>query len=229
MTRQFLVFIIAVSLLCMGQVIPTKKKSNYSLDYPFEVLLKSDSFGNSSANVTISTNSKKAILIDGIYPNSERYCVEFDNIRVNENDVLSLAKDKPVALKIYLLNDELERTPAILHFSSSNPDYAKNKIRVQANTVDILSKDMRTGKVELEISNFATDSVLIRFPYGGTISSARIWKNSERNKEDLIGSLNGYEVGSKENYLVWSKNDLGAFFVNFGSCHWSADFQLVMK
>lgn len=222
-------FIFTISLLCMGQIIPPEKKSKYSLTFPFETFLKCDSYGNSSINVTIETDSKEKTFINNLRLNNEQYCVEHNNIMVTEKDTLNLSKKKPLELKVYQIGEELERTPSFLEFSSSNPDFKKNRIRLHSNTVQIDSEKMRTGKIELEVSKFSADSVLIRFPYGGTISSATIWKNSDRKKEDIIADILGYEFGSNENYIVWPRKNLGKFSVFFGSCHWSADFQLILK
>ena len=216
-------------MLCMGQIMASERKSKYSIDYPFEVKFQCVEFGSSHATVMITTDSKKEIEIDGVCVNSQEYCVEYNNTRVNEIDKLIVSKKYPLELKIYFEGNELKRDFCFLEFFSSNPDFLKNRISLHINTYEILAKEMREGTVELEISDSSTDSVFIRFPYGGTISSATVWRNDKRTPENVAGQLGGYEIGGEHNYMVWSKDDLGEFSAHFGSCHWYADFKLILK
>jgi len=85
MTRKSLVFIFTVSLLCMGQIIPPEKKSKYSIEYPYEVVLECDSNGNSYGEVIISTNSTEDILIDRIKLSNKSYLYTDSAIHLSTN------------------------------------------------------------------------------------------------------------------------------------------------
>lgn len=228
MFRKPFIFILTASFLCFGNIIPLEKKSEHTILYPYKVVLECSSNGSSYGQVNVSTNSLKQILINGIELNNECFCLEYDNVKVIEEDEISFSKDEPLTLEVYQIKNEMQQTPSKLKFSTSNPDYLKNEVLIYSNTVEILSDEMQKGRVEMEISKFKTDSVVLRFPYGGTYSSATIWKGKDRKPQNIIASLDGYEIGSEKNYIVWAKKDVGEFSVKFSSCHWFSDFQLVL-
>ena len=71
------------------------------------------------------------------------------------------------------------------------------------------------------------DSIRVYFPNGGTVSEVSFYLDSTLKKK-AFKSIS-YSLMDTNNFLNFSKKDIGRYYACFGSCHWSKNFWFQIK
>jgi len=103
----------------------------------------------------------------------------------------------------------------------------ENVIPIHMGSFQVLNEEIKEGLNKIiNVSGICSDSIKIFFPYGGTISSVSLHKD----KDDLNYSNSiSYGVFGPNNFLTFSKADLGKHYLRFMACHWGNNFWLELK
>ena len=180
-----------------------------------------------SIKFNISTDSKEKIKLHSFEFNNNDYTIMIDNKKVNENDTLYVNKKNSLELTLKYNISNLEE-PKYLNFKTNQSNYLENFIKINHGNQIISSTEIKDGKEQvINVSESCNDSITVHFPHGGTITTVSLYKDSLSSKYP-IKSIS-YEMMNYENYIKFSKAEIGRYYVRFGSCHWGNEFWLVVK
>lgn len=174
------------------------------------------------------TNSRKKIEVHSFNFNDNDFTLEVNGKESNASETFKFNKRRPLKLKVTFKRD-YNKKQELFKFKTNHREYLENSIKVEYGTYKISSKSIRKGTEQIvNISESCTDSIAISFPYGGTITSVIFYKDSLQLAAEPFKRTT-YGIGDKNNYLKFSKADIGIYHVGFSSCHWGNDFVLHIK
>jgi len=180
-----------------------------------------------SIKFNISTDTKKKIKLHSFEFNNNDYTVMIDNKKVDKNDTLYVNKKNSLELTLKYSISNLEK-PKYLKFKTNLPDYLENFIKISHGKHIISSEEIDERKEQIiNVSESCDDSIIVHFPFGGTISTVSLYKDSLSSKPPLKSI--SYGMINYENYMKFSKAEIGRYYVRFSSCHWGNNFWLVVK
>lgn len=177
--------------------------------------------------IEVTTESVKKIKVHSFSLDKFDFTIFKDNKAFTETDTLLLTKNSPIKLKVkfkILPSDK----PKTFNFKTNQDKYSNNQIKLSYGQYLITSIDIRARKEEfINVTESCQDSIKVFFPYGGTVSSATLYNDSTQAKKELKSI--SYHFGGGGNFIMFSKADIGRYYVHFGSCHWGNEFWLTIK
>ena len=140
------------------------------------------------------------------------------------SDTLFLSESNPLEFEIQY-ERKFNKFQDILSFKT---DKEENLININYGEYNITSEAIRNGNNQ--VFNFVkscNDSLVIHFPYGGTVSGVRLFKDSIVSNLPCKSLFYGFM--DKKNYLKFSKRNIGRYYVRFNACHWGNNFWLTIE
>jgi hypothetical protein len=176
--------------------------------------------------IEITTESNKKINVHSFALDKSTFTIYKDNVVFKETDTLILTKKSPVKLKVkYKISTEKATK---FTFKTNIKKYLNNQVNIFYGQHIITSKDIRESKEQfINLTESCQDSIMVFFPFGGTISSATLYNDSSSTKKEFKSVT--YGLMEEGNSITFTKADLGRYFVDFGSCHWGGEFWLTIK
>ncbi|WP_169628251.1 hypothetical protein [Flavobacterium filum] len=176
--------------------------------------------------IEITTESNKKIKVHSFNLDKSNFTIYKDDEAFKEIDTLILTKKNPIKLKVrYKISLENSKK---FTFKTNVKKYLNNQVNIFYGQHIITTKDIRESKEQfINITESCQDSIMVFFPYGGTISSATLYNDSSSTKK--IYKSVSYDLMEEGNSITFTKADLGRYFVDFGSCHWGGEFWLTIK
>ena len=226
MRTSFLLFLLLAYHLNYSQR-SGRRLNSTELYYPGKILFSPKCVGDSiKIWVEISTNSEKDIKLFDFFMPQSNYELSSGGASLVKVDTITINKNRPVEIGIRFMFGE-NRTETVVKFSSDQWNYRAHDMKLEFGAYYISAKQIRSGEEKvIDYMERCADSIKVYFPYGGTQSGASLYADSTSQKS--IKSLS-YGIGEDENYLWFSKKDIGRYYVRFGSCHWGNAFWLTIR
>lgn len=179
-----------------------------------------------SSTIEIQTDSRKNISIHSFDLVDHNFTILYKGKEIDKSTILHVKKRKPLLLELkHRITDS--QNPRYLKFKTNHPDFLKNKIEMLYGSYIISNEDIRKGVEQVfKITESCSDSIVVRFPYGGTVSGVTLYKDS--SSLDTPYKSISYMFKQK-NYLKFSKNEIDKYYISYRSCHWRNNFWLVLK
>lgn len=179
-------------------------------------------------SIDISTYSKENIPVFGLSTDKNNLKIYHNGKLVTHSDTLLLTKDVGLLLKI---KGHITATggDSFFRFKTNLPEYLNNTISLHYGRFWIENEQVREGKEQsINVSESCQDSIKVFFPVGGTITGVRLYSDSG-NTNNVVRSVSYRCCSPSDNYLDFSKADIGRYWVQFSSCHWGNAFWLNVK
>ena len=205
-----------------------KPKDEVYIRFPYEVGIVQTCIGQDvEIKIEITTESLKKIKVHSYALDQFDFIILKDNQPLARTDTTFLSKNSPLTLKVrYKIQSSSK--PMSFSFKTNLDKYLNNKINLSYGQYLVTTSDIRTGKEQLiNISESCQDTIKVIFPYGGTVSSATLYSDTTSTKKEFKSV--SYHVGGDENFINFSKSDIGRYYVEFGSCYWRGEFWLTIK
>lgn len=216
---------ILISGSCFSQITDIEQ---YYVSYPNEIgVIESCSKGSNDFILNLKTNSKEPIEIFSFKLEKYEFEIYSNDMLISKSDTLRISLNNPNILKLKFLNTDILR-PKIFSFKTSNKEDSNCEVNINYGEYYLESRNFKDGlDQEIKISESCSDSIKIVFPYGGTISDVYISNDSLTTNKPI--KRFSYYHGGENNFVVFSKNEIGTYYVRFGSCHWGSQFWLHLK
>ena len=204
------------------------KKDEVYIQFPNEIgIIENCGENETSIKFNLETDSKKKIQIHNFNFNNQNFTLVVNGEKKYITDTLYVSKKNPLCIEIKFIRS-LNSDQDDIRFKTNENKYQYNKIRIKYGEYNINSESVRNG--EEQIFNFTescNDSLIIHFPYGGTVSGVSIFKDSTK-LDSPIKSVS-YGIMQEKNYLKFSKEEKDRYYVRFVACHWGNEFWLTIK
>ena len=177
--------------------------------------------------IEVTTEATKKIKVHSFSLDKSMFTIYLDNKAFTETDTITLSKNKTLHLKVKykLLSSDKPKT---FTFKTDIEKYSNNQIKLSYGQFLISTNDIREKREQIiNISESCQDSIKVFFPYGGTVSSATLYNDSIQTKKEFKSVSYRFRGGG--NYMMFSKEDIGRYYVDYGSCHWGGEFWLRIK
>ncbi len=204
------------------------QKDEVYIWFPYEVGIVQTCNGQEvEINIEITTESVKKIKVHSFNLDQFEFNICKDNIPFKQTDTTFLSKDKPLKLKVKYKIQSSDN-PKSFSFKTNLSNFLNNQVKLSYGQYLVTRSDIRARKEQfINVSESCQDSIKVKFPYGGTVSSATLFYDStQTNKEFKSVS---YHYGGDGNVIYFSKADIGRYYVDFGSCYWGSEFWLTIK
>ena len=221
---KLIIRLIAIVILLTSFI----EKKEISLWYPHSVttLMNCDE-REMSMEFVIKTDSRKKIEVHSFEFGDNDFVFMINGKKMNPSEKIFINKRKSLVCKL-IYKRTLNKKQEEFTFKTNQKEYMKNCIKIVYGAYDITHNPIREGKEQVvNFTQSCNDSIRVYFPYGGTISGASLYKDSIS-----IGSPYknvSYGIGDENNYLKFSRNDIGRYYVRYGACHWGNNFWLTIK
>jgi hypothetical protein len=205
-----------------------KPKSEVYIWFPTEVGVVQTCIGQDvEVKIEITTESIKKIKVHSFSLDQFDFSLLKDNKKLTQTDTIFLSKNRPIKLKVKFKIQNSDK-PNSFSFKTSLYKYSTNQIKLSYGQYLVLSSDIRKGKEQfINVSESCQDSIKVIFPYGGTVSGATLYSDSTQTKRKFKSV--SYGIMEAGNFITFTKADVGRYFVEFGSCHWGAEFWMTIK
>jgi len=196
--------------------------------FPNEIGIIGNCEGNEiSVKFDLETDSKKKILVHNFKFNNQNFILTANGEQRSITDTLLVSGKSPLRIEIKFKRS-LETNQANFSFKTNTNNYLNNDIRIKYGVYHINSESVRNGEEQfLNCTESCNDSLTIHFPYGGTVSGVSLYKDSTELGPPIKSV--SYGIMEEKNYLKFSKEEKGRYFVRFGACHWGNEFWLTLK
>ncbi|MFT5820063.1 MAG: hypothetical protein ACI8ZM_001297 [Crocinitomix sp.] len=176
----------------------------------------------------LRTNSKKKIKVHSPnFGNNDFTLMTNNGKELNVTDTLYFNEKNPLELVLVYKIEALKKQNSF-SFKTDHEDYLQNTIQLNYGKYSITTETIQAGNEQvLNLSETCNDSLTVHFPYGRTVSSVSLYKDSLRSAAPHKSI--SYGILDEINYLKFSKADIGSYFVSFGSCHWGNEFRLTIQ
>lgn len=204
-----------------------KPKDELYILYAYEVgIVKTCNGQEVEFEFEINTESTEKVKIHSFNLEKLSFEVYNNNKLITAKDTLVLTKNNPIKLKV--IYKKISRKGLTFNFKTNKKKYLNNKVHILYGTHIIESENIREEKEQfINITESCQDSISVYFPDGGTISSATIYSDSSAAKKKFKSI--SYGLGDSDNFITFSKSDIGRYYVDYGSCHWGGNFWLTIK
>ena len=204
-----------------------KPKNELYIAYPYEIGVIQTCIGQEvEIQIEITTESTKKIKVHSFALDKSIFKIYKDNKIFKAKDTLLLKKNSPIKLKVKYKIVTYKDTK--FTFKTNQNKYLNNHINIFYGQHIITTKDIRGGKEQfINVTESCQDSIKVFFPHGGTVSSATLYNDSSQSKKEFKSV--SYGIMDEENFITFTKADLGRYFVDFGACHWGGEFWLTIK
>jgi len=176
--------------------------------------------------IEITTESNKKINVNSFALDKLAFTIYKDNVAFKETDTVILTKKSAVKLKVKykILTEKATK----FTFKTNIKKYLNNQVNIFYGQHIITAKDIQKSKEQfINLTESCQDSIMVFFPFGGTISSATLYNDSSLTKTEFKSV--SYGIMEEGNSITFTKADLGRYFVDYGSCHWGGEFWLTIK
>ena len=180
-----------------------------------------------SIKFDLETDAKKKIRVHSFRFNRQNFTLIANGKKRSITDTLLVREKDPLQIEIkYKRSQTLEQ--GNIHFKTDENKYLGNNIRINHGEYDIDVDAVRDGGEQiLSFAKSCNDSLIVHFPYGGTISGVSLYKDS--TELDAPIKFVSYGIMDEKNYLKFSKEEKGRYYVRFAACHWGNEFWLTIK
>ena len=205
-----------------------KPKDEVYIWFPHEIGVVETCVGQDvEIKIEITTESDKKIKVHSFSLGQFDYSLFKDNKPLTLTDTTFLSQNSPLTLKVKYKIQSSDK-PTTFSFKTNLDKYLTNQIKLSYGQYMVTTSDIRAGKEQfINVSESCQDSIKVFFPYGGTVSGATLYSETTQTKKEFK-SLS-YGIMDEENFLTFTKADVGRYFVDFGSCHWGGEFWLTIK
>jgi hypothetical protein len=204
-----------------------KQKDEVYIWFPNDVgVVQTCNGKDAEISIEITTKSNKKIKVHSFDLDKSSFTIYKDDVEFKKIDTLILTNEKPIKLKIkYKISTENSKK---FTFNTNIKKYFNNQVNIFYGQHIITTKDIRESKEQfINLTESCQDSIVVFFPFGGTISSATLYNDSSSTKKEYKSI--SYDLMEEGNSITFTKTDLGRYFVDFGSCHWGGEFWLTIK
>ena len=178
-------------------------------------------------NIVINTTSTEKIKIHSFEFGNNELLITINDKEFSSNDTISLNDTEDLEFKVKFKIPK-NKTNNFIKFKTNLKGFLENKIKINYGEYIIPYEAIKERKEQvINISETCQDSIKMIFPFGGTISSVSLYKDSISTNKSLKSV--SYSYGGTENFLMFSRSHIGQYFVDFNSCHWGNSFWLIIK
>lgn len=204
-----------------------KEQDELYIWYNYEVgIVKTCDGQEVEFEMEINTKSIEKVKIHSFNLEQLSFKIYNNNKLISAKDTLILTKNRPIKLKV--IYKIMPRKALTFNFKTNRKKYYDNTVHIIYGTHIIESKNIREAKEQyVNITESCQDSISVYFPEGGTVSSATIYTDSSATKKEFKSI--SYGLGDSDNFITFSKSDIGRYYVDYGSCHWGGNFWLTIK
>lgn len=227
---QLYKILLPVFIVLCGQT--TKAQDILQLWYPRHInVLPNCGATALSLDVPFTTNTVNEIKLYGLTINSNECALLYNGKVVQAQDTISLTATKPVILKIRFAAIPTNQDGLNLSFQTSIDSMAI----FRRGAIQLLFKEYVISQYGLDtqhdhivaLSKTCLDSIKVYFPSGGTETGVSLFESPKSEKP--IRSI-WYQFGNKaNNYITFSKKDIGRYFVVMSSCWSGQSFWLTIE
>jgi hypothetical protein len=175
----------------------------------------------------IQTNSHQKISVHSLALSESDFVISNKDQVLSQNDTLPLIENIPLNLtvKYRILDPDI---PPVFSFKTNLKNYSENSIRFKYGHCEIRSEDIGHAIEKfINITESCQDSILLFFPYGGTVSTAEMYSDSSLTQKEY--KFVSFGIMDECSYLTLSKADIGRYFVRYSSCNLSGNFWLIIQ
>lgn len=182
-------------------------------------------------DVPFTTNTLNEIRLYGLKINSNECTLLYNGKVVQAQDTISLTATKPAIFKIRFQGIAKNQSGLKLSFETSIDSmeiFRTGVIQLLFNeyVISQYALDKQQDPV-VALSKSCLDSIKVYFPFGGTETGVSLFKSQKSVKP--IRSI-WYQFDNKAiNYITFSKQDIGRYFVVMSSCHSGQSFWLTIQ
>lgn len=160
-----------------------------------------------------------------ISSNAKEFKCFINKKQVSEPDTLIIPPEEILELEIEFKNT-INQTDKVIKFKTIGSE-EEHEIDIYTGSFNVTeAQQINSREKSIKISESCLDSINIFFPYGGTVSSVTIYKDS-LDTNFIKETSYAYEEGN--NYIKFHKNEIGKYFVYFGTCHWDENYWLTLE
>jgi len=195
---------------------------------PREIGIIENCEGNEAvAKIEIRTNSEQKIAICSFELDNIEFTLRANGKELSKSDVVYLDEENPLAIELKYTIPEHNR-PSHFKFMTDLPEYLENTVQLNYGAFFIMHKDIQEAEEQVfNLTESCNDSIRVHFPRGGTRSSATLYKDSIST--DSPYRRVSYLIMDEGNYLTFSREDIGRYYVRYMACHWGNNFWLRIK
>jgi uncharacterized protein YneR len=218
-------FTILLSSFCFCQI---SQSEQFYVFYPNKVgVIQSCSKSSDSFTLEIRTNSEKPIDIFSFKLMGHNFVILSNNIPISKSDTIRVSSNNQVNLIVKYTRTE-DLLPKTFSFKTNNKEDSNCVVNIHNGEYFLNSRNLKKDLIqEIEISKSCSDSIKVFFPYGGTMSDVKIFKDSITIDKPLESI--SYFDGEETNFIMFSKKNLVTYYVHYGSCYSSSKFWLKLK
>jgi len=224
MKRNTILLIVSILILTSFK----KVKKDVWIWFPREIGIMENCIGHDVETIVeIKTDSRKKIKIHSFKLGLQDFYLSIGNQSIHRSDTLILIRKQSIFLKLrYTIKTKSDYN--LFSFKTNNEKYLENVIKLNYGIYKIKSEEIKQKKEHIiNISNNCKDNFKLAFPYGGSVSSVAIYRDSSIIKKPL--KTTSYMIGEKNNFIELSKSEIGRYYVDFGACHWRSNFWMTLK
>jgi hypothetical protein len=221
---HYTIKILSIILLLYGCASNRSIKESTEIDCPSQIGITENCENQTiSKEIILTTNSTSPIKI---YDFIGKPKIILNDIKVLNTDTLLLSKKQPIKFNVEIINNNLqERKNSFITFKTNHPVHKRKTIRFIPKTLILNTKIIQEGKdIIIEKTKECIDSLSIFFPYGGTISTVNLYKESQNRPFKSIS------------YMMFENNKIdidnintGIYKLHFSSCHWANNLNIIVK
>jgi hypothetical protein len=180
-----------------------------------------------TAKIEMNTDLKKKIKLHSFEFEGGDFTILRYGRELNKADGFYLKGGKVSEFEVkFKIPSNIENSS--IKFKTDFIQFLENAIKVDYGKFTISYDDIKNGKEQIvNISESCEDSLKISFPYGGSVSSVSLYKDSISTKKPYKSI--SYSHGEDNNSLTFSKSDIGRYYINFSSCWWENKFWLTIE
>ncbi|MGY3795697.1 hypothetical protein [Aquimarina sp. 433] len=222
--KRKLIFFSLILIITSFKVV----KKDIWIWFPKEIGIVENCIGREvETTIEIKTDSRRKVEIHSFKLSGQNFHMTSENQIIEPSDTIILTRKKPLLLKLrYNIESKLDYS--LFKFKTNNEKYNNNTVKISYGVLQIKSDQIKDRKEHIiDISNNCKDNIKLAFPYGGTVSSVAIYRDSTIIKKPI--KTTSYMMMDDNNYVDFSKSEIGRYYVEFGACHWRSDFWITIK
>ena len=183
-----------------------------------------------SKRIEIYTDSKRPVKIHAISKSSDDLQVFHDSSKVSIDNEFILNSKQPITLDVQIkINPKTQFEQHYIKIRSDHYSAKNEKIFFKPKSYVVSVFQIKNKEdIMIDMSNNCLDSISVKFPIGGTITSVAFY-----SADDSLKLMNPYKsisyMTGDDRTLSFSKKDIGKYLVDFSSCHWGTSFFLELR
>ncbi len=142
--------------------------------------------------------------------------------KINKRDTLTTASKEKLKIEFRFKN----YTEVNTEISFSTRHKKENVVQINLGSFNISHEEIKSGTTKnINVKNNCSDSIRVYFPKGGTVTGVTVHTN-EFDMDFQESIIFGYGMDNKTNYIKFSKNEMGKYYIRYAACHWGNNFWL---